>query len=87
MIYYVYILISDKDRKFYVGQTNNIDRRISEHNSGKVLATKGRRPFRLIKYEQFESREDALKREKFYKTQRGRQMLAQLKSNTEPDIN
>ncbi len=45
---YVYILQSDKNGKFYIGSTENIERRLEEHNSGKVFSTKGLRPLKLI---------------------------------------
>ncbi|MFA5805656.1 MAG: GIY-YIG nuclease family protein [Melioribacteraceae bacterium] len=47
MFYYVYVLQSAKDKNFYVGYTNNIKRRIEEHNSGHVESTKNRIPFKL----------------------------------------
>ena len=62
---YVYILISKRDFKRYIGLTNNLNRRLNLHNSGKVQATKNRKPFELIYYEEFEDRIDAVKREKF----------------------
>jgi putative endonuclease len=65
---YVYILKSNKDLKRYVGLTNNLERRISLHNGGKVQATKNRRPFELIYFEEFEDRTVASKREKFLKS-------------------
>ena len=74
-MFYVYILESKKDKKHYIGQTNNIDNRIKEHNNGKVSSTRGRRPLGLIYFEQYKTRKEALRKEKYYKTQRGRQYL------------
>lgn len=71
----VYILRSDKDKKRYIGFTDNLDRRISEHNSGRVASTKNRRPLALIYSEQFEIKSDAMKREKFFKSHQGRNLL------------
>ena len=73
--YYVYILRSEKDGKRYIGLTGDLERRISEHNSGKVRSTKNRRPLTLIYYEEFGSKEEATKRERFYKSGRGREYL------------
>ena len=73
--YYVYILRSEKDGKRYIGLTGDLERRISEHNSGKVRSTKNRRPLTLIYYEEFGSKEEASKRERFYKSGRGREYL------------
>ena len=73
--YYVYILKSEKDGKRYIGLTGDLERRISEHNSGKVRSTKNRRPLTLIYYEEFGSKEEATKRERFYKSGRGREYI------------
>lgn len=72
---YVYILISKRDVKRYIGLTNNLKRRLNLHNSGKVQATKNRKPFELIYYEEFEDRINAAKREKFLKSGKGREFL------------
>ena len=71
----VYILKSNKDDKRYVGFTDNLDRRLSEHNSGKVKSTKYRKPLELIYYENFADKSDAMEREKFFKTHSGRDFL------------
>ena len=62
-MFYVYILKSKKDSKLYIGYTNNLQRRIKEHNEGKVKSTKYRRPLILVYYEAYKSEEDAKKRE------------------------
>ena len=68
MRYCSYILKSIKDKKFYYGSTNNIDRRLKEHNAGKVKSTKNRRPFVVHFKETHETKSEALKREMFYKS-------------------
>ena len=67
-MYYVYILLSKKDGKFYIGCTNNLKLRFQAHNEGKVKSTKGRTPFRLIYYEAFLNKHDAFIREQWLKT-------------------
>jgi len=62
-MYYVYVLKSQKDENLYIGFTNDLKRRLSEHNSGIVRSTKSRRPFELRYYEAFYSEYDAQKRE------------------------
>ncbi len=62
-MFYVYIIKSKKDRKCYIGSTNNLKKRIKEHNAGKVLSTKYRKPFVLVYYEAFRSEKDARTRE------------------------
>ncbi len=62
-MFYVYILKSGKDHRLYTGSTNNLKRRLREHNSGEVFSTRLRRPFKLIYYEAYRAEEDARRRE------------------------
>lgn len=74
-MYYVYILFSAKDGKLYIGYTPDLKLRIKKHNSGYVLATKNRRPLKLIYYESYATGLDAKRREKFLKGGKGREEL------------
>ena len=80
--YYVYILYSLKDSKFYIGFTNNLKRRLTEHASGKVDATKNRIPLKLIHYEYFVNQHDAEAREKFLKSGYGRKQFKEILKQT-----
>jgi len=71
-MYFVYILLSEKDSNRYLGFTKNIEKRLNDHNSGLVKSTRSRRPFKLIYYEKFESKSEALKREKEIKAKKGK---------------
>ena len=71
-MYYVYLLKSLKDLNFYVGYTHDLKNRILEHQRGKVISTKYRRPLRLVCYEAYIDKETAMKREKFLKTSDGK---------------
>jgi len=62
---YIYILESKSDNNLYVGCTNNLQNRVKLHNSGKVLSTNKRGPFKLIHYEAFLNRKDVFNREQF----------------------
>ena len=62
-MYYVYIIKSIKDKQLYIGYTNNLPRRIKEHNSKLNTSTKSRTPFKLVYYEAYHNRQDAIKRE------------------------
>jgi putative endonuclease len=62
-MYYVYVLKSLKDHSLYIGYTNDIDRRLLEHNSGQSVYTKSRCPWALVYYEAFSNLDDAKKRE------------------------
>lgn len=74
-MYYVYILKSKKDNKLYVGKTQNLKRRFLEHNSGKVISTKNRKPFELLFYEAFKNKTDAGRDELFFKSGYGREII------------
>jgi putative endonuclease len=67
-IYFVYILYSHKDKKLYVGCTQDTEQRLKEHNYGKVVATKNRRPFSLIYSERIDDKAKAFNRERFLKS-------------------
>lgn len=73
--YAVYILVSDKDHQFYIGFTEDLDRRFADHGAGRVASTAPRRPFRLIHAEYYASKGDALRREQYFKTTRGKRTL------------
>jgi putative endonuclease len=75
LIFYTYVLRSLKDRNLYIGYTSDIQRRLTEHNSGKTKSTKSRIPFELIFFEEFETRSGAMKREKFLKTGIGKDFI------------
>ena len=78
-MYFVYILYTISGSKSYVGFTNNVERRLLEHN---VTETKGftlrYRPWTLIKTESFQSKAEAMQREKYFKTGRGRDEIKQI---------
>ena len=74
-MWYVYILRSIIDKNLYVGSTNNIRRRLAEHNSGKVDSTKRRIPFSLEAYIAVKDQAKAIELEQYFKTGSGRALL------------
>src|SRR3989344_1001737 len=75
LMFYVYFLRSISNGKVYVEKTSKEPvERLKEHNSGKNHWTKANRPFKLIYYEQYVCKEDAAKREPFYKTGFGKKV-------------
>ncbi|WP_400167417.1 GIY-YIG nuclease family protein [Fidelibacter multiformis] len=62
-MYTVYILKSEKTGKLYIGQTNNINKRLWRHQNNMVLSTKNRGPWILIKTIPFENRSQAVQME------------------------
>jgi putative endonuclease len=74
-MYFVYVLMSSKDKKFYTGFTRDLEKRIDEHNSGMSRATKNRVPFTLVYYEFCLNQKDAMKREIYLKTTWGKRYI------------
>jgi putative endonuclease len=56
---FVYVLYSDRTGRRYIGHTKNLDRRIKEHNTGRVKSTKAGLPWRLIAYKEYSFRSEA----------------------------
>jgi len=77
-MYYTYILKSLKNDRYYTGSTDNLNKRLCEHNSGRSKYTRSTRPFKLMHYETFQSRAEAVQREKYFKTGKGREKFKKL---------
>lgn len=75
MLHYVYILLSVKDNKKYVGYTKDIRKRLEAHQKGLVASTMNRRPLKLIYFEACLSQADATHREKYLKTYHGKMFI------------
>jgi len=73
--YYVYIIRSLKDSKYYVGYTTDLDRRLSEHNKGKSIYTKDRGTWEIITYCMFTDQNKAKCFEKYLKTHSGKAFM------------
>ena len=79
MSYYAYVLRSESHGTNYYGSCEDLDKRLNQHNTGKVRYTKGRMPWKLNYYEEFETRSEAMKREKFFKSIDGYNYLKEKK--------
>lgn len=66
-MFYVYVIKSNKCDDLYIGSTNDLKKRIIEHNKGRVKSTKNKRPYELVYYEAYKSEEDSRRREKMLK--------------------
>jgi putative endonuclease len=78
-MFYVYVISSMARNYLYVGLTDNAERRINEHQSGKNKTTKPYKPYKVILIEQFETRVKARMREKYLKSGIGKEFLRTLK--------
>lgn len=71
MKYFVYILQSLKDKKFYIGCTTNLEKRLQYHNTGKNKSTKYRIPFKMLYCEEYNEKHKAFQREFYLKSTKG----------------
>ena len=75
IFYFTYILESQLDGRFYIGQTQNLEKRVKHHNKGYSKYTKKFRPWRLIWYIAFDSRKEAYQTEQRIKKLKSRKRL------------
>jgi putative endonuclease len=77
-MFYVYIIHSEKFNKFYTGFTENVQRRLKEHNKGKTKSTKAFIPWKLVFTQECRTRTEARIKEKYYKSGSGREKIKKL---------
>lgn len=83
-MFFVYILKSKQDGSLYLGYTNDLRKRLKEHNLGLVRSTKSRVPLHLVYYEAYNSKQDAVKREHNFKLRA--KALRQLKNRIQSSL-
>jgi len=71
MFWFTYILQSKTTGKYYIGSTNNKEKRVNEHNIGKNKSTRNKGPWETVYYEEFSSRMEARRRELKIKSYKG----------------
>ena len=71
-MYFAYVLYSEDYDRLYIGQTNDLVNRLEAHNNEQVRSTKAYTPWKLIHFEEFKTRSDAMQREKELKSHKGR---------------
>lgn len=74
-MFYNYVLQSLKNNNLYIGYTSDLQKRLKEHNNGLNPSTKPYRPWQIIYYEACITETDAIRREKYLKTARGKRLL------------
>jgi len=81
-MYYLYILQSESSGRYYIGQTDNLERRLSEHNSSSCTSTKTTKrfsgPWDLIYSEEYKTRSEAMARERAIKSWKSREAIKRL---------
>jgi putative endonuclease len=74
-MYYCYILQSNKNKRYYIGSTENVSKRLKRHNSGLIKPTKPYVPWELIYKEEYKMRKESFLREKQIKSWKKRKSI------------
>ena len=69
-MFFVYVLRSAKTGRFYTGHTADVAHRLGQHNEGITKSTRHERPWKLVHQEEFTTRAEATRRERYWKTRR-----------------
>ena len=77
-MYFVYVLRSDQTNRNYVGFSADPTQRLGQHNEGLTKSTKGRGPWTLVYQERFQTRAEAMRRERYLKSGQGREELRRI---------
>ena len=77
-MYFLYILNSPSRKKYYIGYTSNPDARLIKHNSKHKGFTHGVKDWEIVYTEQFQTKQEAMKREKQIKSWKNRQLIEAL---------
>ena len=75
MAYYAYVIRSEITGSLYKGHCEHLERRLSQHNAGQTRSIRHAVPFVLVYSEAFDTRPEAIRREKYFKTAAGRRYL------------
>ena len=77
-MFYAYVIQSEKDGSFYKGHCEDLIRRLQQHNMGLTKSIRNKLPFKLVYFEELNSREEAIVREKYFKSGAGRKFLKKI---------
>ncbi|MCF8264867.1 MAG: GIY-YIG nuclease family protein [Melioribacteraceae bacterium] len=81
MLFFTYILRSKKSDRFYIGSTNNLERRVNEHNAGQTHSTRSGKPWELVYSKEFDSKIEATQFEMKIKKMKSRKFILNLISS------
>ncbi len=77
-MYYVYILLNERKTRTYTGVTDDVDKRLTEHNAGRVKSSSPYRPYKIVHLESLRTMSEARHKENFYKSTTGRRKLKKM---------
>ena len=75
MPFYAYVIFSKSSERFYKGHCEDMNARLKEHNAGKTKSIKAFIPWEIVYFEEFQTRKEAVLREKYFKSAAGRRFL------------
>ena len=80
-MFYLYVLRSQQTGGLYVGSAADVEKRLQRHNRGDAKSTRHGVPWAVLHTESFVTRLEAVRRERYYKTGRGREEIQRLLAN------
>ena len=83
-MYYVYVLLNETNTKTYTGVADDVNKRLAEHNAGRVKSSRTYCPYKIIHTESFETLKEARQKERFFKSTTGRRRLKEMFLSKEP---
>ena len=84
-MFYTYVLYSDSKGKYYVGYTHDLNLRLERHNEGWSRSTKSGIPWKIVYYEEFGTKSEAMKRESEIKKKKSRKYIEKLIAGGRPE--
>ena len=78
-MYYVYVIVN-REGKIYIGQTKDITKRLNDHNKGWSKYTRGKGEWKILFIERYNTRREAIRRERYLKSGKGREYIREIKS-------
>ncbi|MEA3369004.1 MAG: GIY-YIG nuclease family protein [Candidatus Ratteibacteria bacterium] len=78
IMHYIYILLNEAKTRTYTGVTDDFEKRLKEHNAGRVKSSRAYRPYKIVHTESFETLSEARQKETFYKSTTGRRRLKEM---------
>jgi putative endonuclease len=85
-MFFAYVLRSRMTRRLYTGATSDLKTRLAQHNSDESISTKHRGPWDLLYYEEFATLAEAMRRERYFKTGKGRDELKKVLTDKHPSV-
>ena len=77
-MYFIYILLNELKTRTYTGVAKDVEKRLKEHNAGRVKSSKPYRPYKIIHTESFNTLSEARQKEKYFKTSTGRRKIREM---------